>query len=125
VPPKEVTLPQMPTPYKVGAGPVTLDVVIGEKQKGLAKAWLKGRADPLGEGSPITSLKIGEGSELVGKTLEILTTVMVTNKKSTMTVVTYTLKGGESLPPIAVTHKAAGQNEVVEYAAEFLFTAGG
>lgn len=123
MPPTEITLPQMPTPYKVGAGPVTLDVTVGEKQKGFAKVWIEGKAEAIGEGPQITGLGIGNGGDIAAKTLEVLTTVSVINKNSNRTVVTYTLKGGASTRTFTSEHTATKIGDVVEYTADFLFEA--
>lgn len=79
--------------YKVGAGRITLSLIIGEGQFGRSDVRLNTQRLVRASGS-IGSLLVGQGTDVQGKTLRIRTivhdTVAATNRMS----VTYILSGG-------------------------------
>lgn len=76
--------------YVVGKGPVTLDVLIGEGQKGKIAILLNGTEVARGDGRVRKQL----GSGLAGATVEIFSVVNHTNPQSSRIAVTYRWRGG-------------------------------
>ena len=79
------------TEYEVGAGDVTLTVVIGEGQLGSSLVKVGEKQLTIGD---VTKLKVGKGSAVAGKDLFIKTVVTDVNDKTDRTSVRYELKGG-------------------------------
>lgn len=119
MPPTVVKLVPMPTLYQTANAKVVLDVTVGEKQKGRIKVSLDGveltRADD------IKGFAIGDGPALVGKTLQVLSTVAVTNQNSGRTIVTSTLSGGAQKEVFPSPGPNGVLGDVVEFQAKFLF----
>jgi hypothetical protein len=81
---------QEPRTYGVGDGPVTLEVVIGEGQKGKIAILLNGAEVARGDGHVRKVL----GSGLDGAVVEIFSVVSHTNPQTTRISVTHTWSGG-------------------------------
>jgi hypothetical protein len=79
-----------PRTYTVDDGAVTLEVVIGEGQKGTAAILLNGTEVARGQGRVMKNL----GSSLAGATVEIFSVVNHTNPDTTRISVTYRWRGG-------------------------------
>ncbi len=79
-----------PRTYAVHDGAVTLEVVIGEGQKGMAAIVLNGTEVARGQGRVMKNL----GSGLAGAIVEIFTVVNHTNPDTTRISVTYRWRGG-------------------------------
>ena len=80
------------TNYKVATSDITVTVVVGNGQRGNTLVAVD--SEELANGPNVTSLAIGKGSDLAGKTLTLLTTVSQTNTSTQNAVVTYRLRGG-------------------------------
>jgi hypothetical protein len=76
--------------YVVDDGPVTLDVLIGEGQKGKIAIRVNGTEVARGDGRVKKQL----GSGLAGATVEIFSVVNHTNPQTTRIAVTCTWRGG-------------------------------
>lgn len=79
--------------YQVGAGEVTLDVVIGQGQRGRALVLLNGRE--VARGSDTVHARLGPGPGLAGSRVEVFATVNWTNTATTRSSVSYGLRGGQ------------------------------
>jgi hypothetical protein len=81
---------QEPRTYRIGDGPVTLEVVIGEGQKGRIAVLLNGTEVARGDGHVRKVL----GAGLDGGVVEIFSVVSHTNPQTTRISVTHTWSGG-------------------------------
>ena len=81
---------QEPRTYRIGDGPVTLEVLIGEGQKGKIAILLNGDEVARGDGHVRKVL----GSGLGGAVVEIFCVVSHTNSENTRISVTHTWSGG-------------------------------
>ncbi|HEU4884886.1 MAG TPA: hypothetical protein VFT45_21690 [Longimicrobium sp.] len=81
---------QEPRTYPIGDGPVTLEVLIGEGQKGRIAVLLNGAEVARGDGHVRKIL----GAQLDGAVVEIFSVVSHTNPQSTRISVTHTWSGG-------------------------------
>jgi hypothetical protein len=81
-----------PRTYVVDDGAVTLEVVIGEGQKGMAAILLNGAEVARGQGRVVKNL----GSGLAGATVEVFSVVNHTNPDTTRISVMYKWRGGPS-----------------------------
>jgi hypothetical protein len=118
--PNTVELQPLPTPYKVVAGSkVRIRAVVGEQQRGTILVELDGAE--LGEAETEIERDLGEGSQLVGKTLAVTTTVTATNVGVLRTIVTYKLTGGVAPLERFTKRDAEAQHKSVFHYAEFLF----
>lgn len=76
--------------YVVDEGPVTLEVLVGEGQKGKIAILVNGDEVARGDGRVKKQL----GADLQGATVEIFSVVSHTNPQTTRIAVTYTWRGG-------------------------------
>ena len=120
MPPTIVKLDPMPAPYATAASPVLLDACAGEGHKGRLKVSLDGTE--LTKADEVKALTVGTGAELVGKTLQVLATVTLTNTSSSRTSVTCTLSGGASPGTFVLDGPTATIGDTVDFQAKFLFT---
>lgn len=81
---------QEPRTYRIGDGPVTLEVVVGEGQKGRIAILLNGDEVARGDGRVRKVL----GAGLDGATVEIFAVVSHTNPQTTRISVTHSWSGG-------------------------------
>ena len=78
--------------YEVADGPVTLSVLVGDRQYGSSMVFLD---DELLTNGDIDEIPIGSGPDLKGRSVSVYTVVTdVRNKKTDMSV-TWVLSGGE------------------------------
>src|SRR5713226_2575472 len=91
----DVTIPKTEV-YKVRPKqPITLSVLIGERQLGSTAVTLD--YEPVGAGADITDLKIGkDDQDLRNSILDCVTTVKDANPDTNNTSVIYALKGGQA-----------------------------
>ncbi|PYO83085.1 MAG: hypothetical protein DMD65_06815 [Gemmatimonadetes bacterium] len=80
------------TNYKVATSDITVTVVVGNGQRG--NTLVAVGSEELANGPNITNLVIGNGSDVAGKALTLLTTVSQTNTSTPDAVVTYRVRGG-------------------------------
>jgi hypothetical protein len=120
--PNTVELQPMPTDYVVSDGDVVLTVSVGNGQKGRVKAWLEDTVIA-GPADGITAKTVGRGPDLVGKTLEVIATVTVTNPMSNGTVVSYLVSGGKGQIDERTTRDGSGVGDTIEHHAKFVFEA--
>jgi hypothetical protein len=104
--------------YIVAEGPVTLDVSLGEGQKGFIEVLLSGKV--LASGTRIEGLELGDGQALAGQKLRITSTVTDTNPMTNRTSVTYRLSGGKSDRRYMSRHEVDSEGDTVDYDAIFL-----
>jgi hypothetical protein len=79
--------------YAVGSGSVTLTVIIGNAQIGASRVKLDGKEIDRGQ---IEDLIVGNGPQIIGKTLSIKSAICDVSDKTNVLTVRYTLKGGKS-----------------------------
>lgn len=103
--------------YLLKAGPVTLDVDVGEGQRGYVEVQLNGRLIQSGPG--ISQLRLGDGSDLRGGRLRVTSTVTDTNPQTNRTNVTYRLSGGQRDTSYISSHEVDRPGGTVDYDAIF------
>src|SRR5262245_25109777 len=81
------------TRYVVGAGSISLGIVVGNGQLGASVVRLNDQPIAPGQDGKFV---IGQGGDLIGKILTVSTVVTVTNPATRQVSVQYTLNGGQS-----------------------------
>ncbi len=103
--------------YNVGKSKVTLSVTIGNAQTGSSLVKLDGVE--IGSGEKIQDLEIG--SDIIGKTLEVKTTVIDVSDKTNSVTISYLLKGGKDDKNYNLTDEVNEEGSVLPFLATFKF----
>ena len=101
--------------YLISTGPVTIDVTVGEGQKGFTEVLLNGAT--IASGSSIHALTV---PGISGQKLRVTSTVTDTNPATNNTSVTYTLSGGKETQTFTSAHAVGSAGDTVDYDAIFL-----
>ena len=101
------------TNYKVATSDITVTVVVGNGQRGNTLVAVD--SEELANGPNVTSLAIGKGTDLAGKTLTLLTTVSQTNTSTPDAVVTYRVRGGAQDRDFQLQHAFADGEVQIQF----------
>ena len=108
--------------YQVGADPVHLSVSVGRKQHGSVLVVRPG-LPPFSGATDLVGLYLGGGSELVGKTAMVYTTVTYIDEQAAHgeLVVDYTLTGGGATPDCDQRAEAPELFHAVQFVLQLTF----
>ncbi|GAB4376167.1 MAG: hypothetical protein Kow0042_22210 [Calditrichia bacterium] len=104
--------------YRVGSGDIFLTIYFGDAQFGSSAVVFDNEILGIGE---INQLKIGRGTEIIGKTLKIKSTVTDVNDKTNHTSITYKFTGGVSDQEFRFSEDVEEEGDSIIYRAEFTF----
>jgi len=104
--------------YVVRKSDVILSVKIGNAQIGSSLVKLDNKEISRGE---IKDLIIGNGSDIIGKTLSIKTVITDVSDKTNVLTVQYTLKGGETDKNYDLKDEVSEEGDSVIFRANFEF----
>lgn len=108
--------------YRVMDGPIGLAVVVGNAQFGLIDVRFQGSSTPLEQKSNSVMLDLGQGGNLVGKTLMVRTVVSDVNPSTNRMIVTHVLSGGPENEVFTMRGEVEQENDFLLFRAEFTFT---
>lgn len=104
------------TRYRVGDGPVSVRVVIGDAQAG---GWAVGWDDQhvLGKGSAPETVTVGRGKDIVGRTLQVNATAIDVRPETNRLSSTLTISGGpDGDQQIVSTYNEGGDGDAAVFA---------
>jgi hypothetical protein len=111
--------------YRVMDGPIGLSVVVGNAQFGLIDVRFQGSQTPLERRSNSVTLDLGQGEDLIGKTLMVGTVVSDVNPSTNRMIVTHVLSGGPENEVFIMRGEVQQANDFLLFRAEFTFTEAG
>jgi len=103
--------------YIIGKSKVTLSVTTGNAQTGSSLVKLDGVE--IGSGENIQNLVIG--SNIIGKTLDVKTTVIDVSDKTNVVTVSYSLKGGKEDKNYVLPNEISEEGGILTFFATFKF----
>lgn len=103
--------------YPVGSGPITLEVVIGEGQRGRCAVLVNGAE--VKRGSDRVRVNLGNGAQLRGGQVSVVGTINHTNPSTTRCSVTYTFSGGAAPRKFSGDADFATDGEPVDFDGNF------
>jgi hypothetical protein len=108
--------------YPVMDGPIGLSVVVGNAQFGLIDVRFQGSQTPLDRRSNSVTVDLGQGGDLIGKTLMVRTVVSDVNPSTNRMIVTHVLSGGPENEVFTMRGEVQQENDFLLFRAEFTFT---
>lgn len=107
--------------YVVVDGPIGLSVVVGNAQFGLIDVRFQGTQTPLERKSNSVMLDLGQGGELIGKTLIVRSIVSDVNPSTNRMIVTHVLSGGPENEVFTMRGEVEQESDFLLFRAEFTF----
>ena len=104
--------------YYVGSNEVFLSVTVGQGQPGYVRVRLDGRLIADGNDS-LKRVSLGDGDELHGSVIEVLTTVTDTNPQHNRTSVEHLLEGGAADERFLMAYEFDRPRQTAIYDARF------